>query len=280
MTETKGTKTGKKEDAEPALPLKPDFDYGDDTFNARALEIWEARDKLHQKTLERSPPIDDKSSKGKKKKKATKQMEASAGRRSANDSQLDMSAAASMSGVTGGETMLMNQTLPAAQPSSKAQKVKPRDFKANPKLLTEIGAANYDTSPDLAELKISLEHKVEKLREQWKCYDPEKLKMLIRKQVILELTRIEERKKVRSDRVELAAKLKAQEDDEDDAEVVALNRSAGSPQKGSVVFQDKSSISSPAKTIKKSFAPSESATDAMSVSMASKASPGAGGFLS
>jgi hypothetical protein len=114
MTDTKGTKTGKKEDAEPAGPARPEFDYGDGKFNDIAFEIWAARDKLHQKTLERSPPIDDRSSKGKKKKKTAKQTEASAGRRSANDSQLDMSGGASMSGATGGETMLMNQTLPAA----------------------------------------------------------------------------------------------------------------------------------------------------------------------
>lgn len=155
--------------------------------------------------------------------------------------------------------------------------MKPRDFKATPKLLTEIGAANYDAGLDLADLKIDLENKVEKLREQWKCYDPEKLKMLIRRQVILELTRIEERKKVRAE-VELAAKRKAEEDEEDEADVGAMNRSGGSPQKGGgVAFEGKSSISSPTKlSPKKSFAPSESATDAMSVSMASKASPGAG----
>ena len=69
----KGGKKGKKDEAvEPKLPEKPDFDYGDEKFNAVAEEIWDARERLNQKTLERSPPIDDKSSKGKKKKKALK----------------------------------------------------------------------------------------------------------------------------------------------------------------------------------------------------------------
>lgn len=188
--------------------------------------------------------------------------------------------------------MVMNQSIPAMQEtksSMKAVKVKPRDFKANPKLLTELGAAGYDqidekTSaiPDLSELEISLENKIEKLRVQWKCQDVEKLKMLIRKQVIMELTRIEERKKVRIDRIELKAKRKAQEEDDNEAEETGImNKSTGSPQKGmSVAFQDKSSISSPTKASpKKSFAFSESATDMMSVSMASKASPMKGGFL-
>ena len=99
----------------------------------------------------------------------------------------------------------------------------------------------------------------------------------------MELTRIEERKKVRSNRIELAAKRKAQdEEDGEEQDTVGMNRSGSSPQKGTGVnFQDKSSISSPTKASpKKSFAFSESATDVMSVSMASKSSPVKGGFLS
>lgn len=139
-------------------------------------------------------------------------------------------------------------------PGSKATKVKQRDFKANPKLLTEIGAGNYDTGFDLADLKIDLENKVEKLRDQWKCYDHEKLKMLIRKQVILELTRIEERKKVRADRKEMIEKRRAQEDEADEVDVTAMNKSSGSPNKTGVAFEARSSISrftkaSPTKSI-------------------------------
>lgn len=106
MTDTmKGTKTGKNEEPEPVGPLKPTFDYGIQKADETAEFIWETRERLNQKTLEMSPPIDDKSSKGKKKKRA-KQTEASAGR---NDSQLlDMSGAASMSGATGVETMILN----------------------------------------------------------------------------------------------------------------------------------------------------------------------------
>lgn len=52
----KGGKKGKKgeEAAELAkLPLKPVFDYGDDKFNIVAEEIWDAREKLNQKTIEK-----------------------------------------------------------------------------------------------------------------------------------------------------------------------------------------------------------------------------------
>lgn len=98
----------------------------------------------------------------------------------------------------------------------------------------------------------------------------------------MELTKIEERKKVRNDRIELAAKRKAQaEEDGEEPDTAGMNRSGGSPQKGvGFNFQDKSSISSPTKASpKKSFAFSESATDVMSVSLASKSSPVKGGFL-
>lgn len=147
--ETKGAKKGQKgEVVEPILPQKPTFDFGVDEFNEESLKIWEARDKLNQKTLERSPPIDDKSSKGKKKKKP-KQAELSAGRKSLNDSALDMSGGASILGVTQGDNMIMNQSLTANTSKKNAIKVKPRDFQANPKLLRSIGAENYDQYNDL-----------------------------------------------------------------------------------------------------------------------------------
>ena len=81
MTDTKGTKTGKQEEAEPVGPQKPEFEDGIQQANEMAEQVWDTRDRLHKKTLELSPPIDDKSSKGKKKKR--KHTEASAGR---NDS--------------------------------------------------------------------------------------------------------------------------------------------------------------------------------------------------
>lgn len=59
----------------------------------------------------------------------------------------------------------MNQSLTAAPTAAKGLKVKPRDFKANPRLLKEIGAENYDQFPDVSELQITLENQVEKLRE-------------------------------------------------------------------------------------------------------------------
>ena len=50
----KGGKKGKKDEVvEPLKPLKPVFDYGDEQFNNIAEDIWDAREKLNQKTLEK-----------------------------------------------------------------------------------------------------------------------------------------------------------------------------------------------------------------------------------
>lgn len=110
-----------------------------------------------------------------------------------------------------------------------------------------------------------------------------KLEQLIRKQVIIELTRIENRKMARAYRIEEAAKKKAKEEEEgQEVDAGVMNRSgANSPTKtGGVNFQDKSSTSSPTKASpKKSFAFSDTQTDVMSVSMGSKSSPIKGGFL-
>ena len=68
-TNGKGGKKGKKgeEVEQPQIQLKPVFDYGDDKFNAISEEIWDVREKLNQKTLEKNMP-DDKSTRSKKKK--------------------------------------------------------------------------------------------------------------------------------------------------------------------------------------------------------------------
>jgi len=73
----------------------------------------------------------------------------------------------------------------------------------------------------------------------------------------MELTKIEERKKTRADRIELAAKRKQQEEDElEEMDTIVMNKSTGSPSKPpGVNFLDKSSTSSPTKASpKKSFA--------------------------
>lgn len=141
----------------PELPAKPVFEYGNERFNTISEEIWDARDRLHKKTIELMPPVDDKSSKkSKKKKKAAKNLELSAGRKSVNESVIDMSAVTSQVGVTSiGADQTLNRTL--APTSTKAAKVKPRDFVAHPKVLKEIGAENYDQFGDLSHLNVDME---------------------------------------------------------------------------------------------------------------------------
>ena len=50
----KGGKKGKNDEViEPILPFKPTFEYGNDQFNNIAEDIWDAREKLNRKTLEK-----------------------------------------------------------------------------------------------------------------------------------------------------------------------------------------------------------------------------------
>jgi len=220
--------------------------------------------------------------------------------------------------VTGGEnTIFMNQSITGGTQAytgvKGALKAKPRDFNAETKLLEELGAKEYDRLPDLAELKISLESKILTLMDKWKCFGGEKLKLmptctslrnqkdehedfepppiekrrfqyLIRREVIMELTAIEERKKTRIDRAEAIRKRREQEEaaEQEHEETLDLKKSqAGSPSKLQVGFMDRSSVSSPTKASpKKSYAMTGgSETDVMSMSMASKASPSRGGSL-
>ena len=129
-----------------------------------------------------------------------------------------------------------------------ASKAKPRDFYANPKLLQELNAHNYDKMDDMSQLQVQVEAALEKLRVQWKAYDETKLTYLIRKQTITELIKIEERKQVRRDQAEIVKRRKEKlEEDREMAEISAVGTTMmsksgmfGSPGKSGVNFMDKS----------------------------------------
>ena len=87
-----------------------------------------------------------------------------------------------------------------------AAKPKPRDFATNPRCLSTLGAHTYDKLEDLSSLAIQVEETLDKLKGQWRQYDEQRLIYLIRKQTIIELNVIEERKKVRADQKEIDRK--------------------------------------------------------------------------
>jgi len=62
--------------------------------------------------------------------------------------------------------------------------------------LTIINAHEYDKCDDMSSLELDVETALEKLKMNWHTYDLDKLKYLIRKTTIAEITKIEERKQV------------------------------------------------------------------------------------
>lgn len=95
-------------------------------------------------------------------------------------------------------------------------KVKPRDFDAQAKILTQLGASKYDSLSDVNELTLHIEETMKAQKVQWKTLDETELKAKIKRQLIYELTRIEERKQVRRDQKEIQKKKEEQRDIEAD----------------------------------------------------------------
>lgn len=62
--------------------------------------------------------------------------------------------------------------------------------------MTIINAHEYDKCDDMSSLELDVETALEKLKMNWHTYDLDKLKYLIRKTTIAEITKIEERKQV------------------------------------------------------------------------------------
>ena len=88
-------------------------------------------------------------------------------------------------------------------------KVKPRDFKFKPKVLNTIGAENYDQKEDINQMAINVEEAINKLKIEWKQMNEVELRAMIKRQVIAEVCRIEERKHVRREQAEIVRKKKA-----------------------------------------------------------------------
>ena len=64
-----------------------------------------------------------------------------------------------------------------------------------PKTLSVLNVSEYDKVRDMNELQITIQKEIiENLKINWKTLEEDKLRALIRKQVIAELMKIEERK--------------------------------------------------------------------------------------
>ena len=155
---------------------------------------------------------------------------------------------------------------------------KPRDFRASPRMLKMLSGENYDRVEDINQLQLNVHDTITKLKKQWKTSDMEQLKAAIKKSVITELFKLEERKHVRREQAEIVRKRKAKAEelrDQREASMLQqsmLNRSGvmgASPTRGGGVgFLDRSQTSSPTKygsPGRRAITGAESAADTQSV---------------
>ena len=77
-------------------------------------------------------------------------------------------------------------------------------------MLERIGAENYDQVDDIYNIKLKIEETMLAQKIAWKNVDDGFLKYQIKKQLVLELSNIEERKQVRREQAEIVRKKKLQ----------------------------------------------------------------------
>ena len=64
-------------------------------------------------------------------------------------------------------------------------------------MIDSIGASNYDKLEDPSSLELKIAEVLKAQKTTWKTVDEEKLRYLIKRQLIIEISLIEERKLVR-----------------------------------------------------------------------------------
>ena len=113
--------------------------------------------------------------------------------------------------------------------------LRPRDYAQNfhnvPKTLSVLNVSDYDKVRDMNDLQITIQKEIIGLLEtKWKTLEEDKLRALIRKCVIAELMKIEERKYVRREREEQKRKEKEKrEREEDEMEASIMEQRTGGP---------------------------------------------------
>jgi len=89
------------------------------------------------------------------------------------------------------------------------EKLKPRDFEANPKMLSVLNVHDYDRIEDLNQLHVNVEIQIlDRLKNTWNTMDENRLVYLIKKCIVSEILKLEERKHVRQENNRLIEKRK------------------------------------------------------------------------
>ena len=77
------------------------------------------------------------------------------------------------------------------------------------KMMGQLGCEDYDRYDDMSKLTLKITETLETNKIKWREYDENKVKELIRNQVVQELCRLEERKLVRRNQMVIDEKNKA-----------------------------------------------------------------------
>ena len=139
-------------------------------------------------------------------------------------------------------------------------------------MIDAIGATNYDKIDDAGQLELNIARVLLAQKMTWKTVDEEKLRYLIKRQIIIEISLIEERKMVRNKQQEIMQELREKQYEAEDKR--AENAIGGTPKKGEDF--DKSMTSSPLKGSPKKGGMGESETDTQSQMTGGTKSMGAG----
>ena len=207
----------------------PEINLGYQKLTVRAQESQSGRDIMRSRFVEK--PASDLESRKSTKKKGK--------HRKANDS---MDTAGSPSPSTkfdrdpyGSMASQPNTSLDKSQFVVPKGLLRPRDYVQNfhniPKTLSVLNVSDYDKVRDMNDLQITIQKEIiDDLKSNWKTLQEDKLRALIRKCVIAELMKIEERKQVRREREEQKRKEKEKrEREEDEMEASIMEQRTGGP---------------------------------------------------
>ena len=167
-----------------------------------------------------------------------------------------------MSGAMQSQTLFLDKSQALS-----FKKIKARQFNLpaqHYKMLVRIGADKYDQFDDLLQISLRCEEILNKMKFVWKTVDEAAVKDRIKRVMIKELNRLEERKQSKRFAMERAEREKAKRERMEDQAIMETsayhsnaNKSMMSPSKGGVNFDQQTSASSPYKKSPTKFGGSE-----------------------
>jgi hypothetical protein len=189
-------------------------DLGNDKLMDRVKAVYEVRDKIKKRIIDKSPNVDrSQASKNSTKKKKVAQFDVRTNATSQNDSQLipDDERSISKVEVSRGENQFFNSMTGFDSNKTLFSKVKAREGFI-PQIdhiptISMLKAQDYDTKEDINLIVMAIKDTLEIVKKKWKSLDQQKLTGLIRKTLIIELWKLEERKHVRREQKEILRKI-------------------------------------------------------------------------